>query len=84
LKYGGADFLQNHRIFSLQNGPRMRAIVPVVLVQKYLLHPVQYLYCNLPLKINLFFVFLIGKQANGERGAHGAAEYSQRGKVQEN
>jgi hypothetical protein len=25
LKYGGADFLQNPRIFSLQNGPRMRA-----------------------------------------------------------
>jgi hypothetical protein len=24
-KYGGADFLQNPRIFSLQNGPRMRA-----------------------------------------------------------
>jgi hypothetical protein len=26
LKYGGADFLQNPWIFSLQNGPRMRAI----------------------------------------------------------
>jgi hypothetical protein len=25
LKYWGADFLQNPRIFSLQNGPRMRA-----------------------------------------------------------
>jgi hypothetical protein len=25
LKYGGAEFLQNPRIFSLQNGPRMRA-----------------------------------------------------------
>jgi hypothetical protein len=27
LKYEGADFLQNPRIFSLQNGPRMRANV---------------------------------------------------------
>jgi hypothetical protein len=27
LKYGGADFLQNPRIFSLQNGPRMRAYI---------------------------------------------------------
>jgi hypothetical protein len=26
LKYGGADFLQNPRIFSHQNGPRMRAL----------------------------------------------------------
>jgi hypothetical protein len=26
-KYGGADFLQNPRIFSLQNGPRMRAYI---------------------------------------------------------
>jgi hypothetical protein len=29
LKYEGADFLQNPRIFSLQNGPRMRAKMPL-------------------------------------------------------
>jgi hypothetical protein len=31
LKYGGADFLQNPRIFSLQNGPRMRASTTLIL-----------------------------------------------------